>query len=217
MAMDAAAIARAARAEGLADDPEALVAFTLGYASSPNGSAGTDESKAEATPAGAAADSKWAEDGWWTKWVGAQPDLTVEERVQLVADVWKGGEIMKNPDELRALFGRKTNPVAYDGFEPSGQRHVEPCLLCTCCCVSLRPSSTALTVGAAHTQPSASQEASRCCLCRLSCSFHRCLELSAPQPSLVLRDHIATRHHAACSPPTRPQAACTSRRACCGR
>lgn len=40
-----------------------------------------------------------------------------------------GGEITKDTNELKALFGRKLNPVAYDGFEPSGRMHIAQGLL----------------------------------------------------------------------------------------
>ena len=71
----------------------------------------------------------WAEDGWWTKWNGPQPDLTVDEKVALAMEVARGGEITKDEQELRELYARKPNPVAYDGFEPSGRMHIAQGLL----------------------------------------------------------------------------------------
>jgi tyrosyl-tRNA synthetase len=47
--------------------------------------------------------------------------LKVEERIALVRSFAQ--EIVKE-DELEALLLKKPNPVAYDGFEPSGRMHI---------------------------------------------------------------------------------------------
>jgi len=49
--------------------------------------------------------------------------------VALCAGVAQGGEITKDAAELKQLFARKANPVAYDGFEPSGRMHIAQGLL----------------------------------------------------------------------------------------
>ena len=84
---------------------------------------------AEATTPITTPEEAWAVDGWWTKWNGPQPGLTVDEKVALALEVVKGGEICKDEKELRALYERKQNPVAYDGFEPSGRMHIAQGLL----------------------------------------------------------------------------------------
>ena len=62
------------------------------------------------------------EDGWWTKWNGPEVKLSLEEKVALGAGVAE--EIIKDADELRALYARKEHPCCYDGFEPSGRMHI---------------------------------------------------------------------------------------------
>jgi tyrosyl-tRNA synthetase len=52
--------------------------------------------------------------------------MTVEEKVKIVREV---GEEIVSEDELRALFEKKKNPIAYDGFEPSGRIHIAQGLL----------------------------------------------------------------------------------------
>jgi len=47
--------------------------------------------------------------------------LSIEEKMVLVGEV---GEEIVTEEELRGLLERKKNPVAYDGFEPSGQMHL---------------------------------------------------------------------------------------------
>ncbi len=47
--------------------------------------------------------------------------MNIEERIRLVKEV---GEEIITEEELRALFAAKKQPVAYDGFEPSGQMHI---------------------------------------------------------------------------------------------
>lgn len=47
--------------------------------------------------------------------------MDAETRLQLVGGV---GEEIITPDELKHLLETKTHPVAYDGFEPSGQAHL---------------------------------------------------------------------------------------------
>jgi tyrosyl-tRNA synthetase len=52
--------------------------------------------------------------------------MDIEEKIRLVKEV--GVEII-NEEELRKLFEEKENPVAYDGFEPSGRIHIAQGLL----------------------------------------------------------------------------------------
>lgn len=52
--------------------------------------------------------------------------MSVDEKVKLVKEV---GEEIINETELRELFEKKTNPIAYDGFEPSGKIHLAQGLL----------------------------------------------------------------------------------------
>eukprot|EP00882_Tetradesmus_deserticola_P017635 GHRQ01018895.1.p1 GENE.GHRQ01018895.1~~GHRQ01018895.1.p1 ORF type:complete len:311 (+),score=149.50 GHRQ01018895.1:557-1489(+) len=47
--------------------------------------------------------------------------LTLDERFQLCRSI---GEECVTESELRELLRRKPNPVAYDGFEPSGRMHI---------------------------------------------------------------------------------------------
>ncbi len=47
--------------------------------------------------------------------------MDVEERIGLVQQV---GEEILTVEELRTLFETKKNPLAYDGFEPSGRIHI---------------------------------------------------------------------------------------------
>ncbi len=47
--------------------------------------------------------------------------MDIESKIELVKKV---GEEIITEQELRELFERKKNPVAYDGFEPSGLAHV---------------------------------------------------------------------------------------------
>jgi tyrosyl-tRNA synthetase len=48
------------------------------------------------------------------------------ERFNLIKEV---GEEIINEDELKALLKKKKNPIAYDGFEPSGRIHIAQGLL----------------------------------------------------------------------------------------
>ena len=52
--------------------------------------------------------------------------LNIEDKIRLVKEV---GEEIIQEDELRLLFERKANPIAYDGFEPSGRIHIAQGLL----------------------------------------------------------------------------------------
>ena len=52
--------------------------------------------------------------------------LTIEDKINLVKEV---GEEIIQEDELRELFEKKPNPIAYDGFEPSGRIHIAQGLL----------------------------------------------------------------------------------------
>ncbi|MFA5358018.1 MAG: tyrosine--tRNA ligase [archaeon] len=47
--------------------------------------------------------------------------MDLEKKIELVKEV---GEEIISEEELRALLEKKKNPVAYDGFEPSGQIHI---------------------------------------------------------------------------------------------
>eukprot|EP00775_Hariotina_reticulata_P007595 gene7595-7799_t len=47
--------------------------------------------------------------------------MTLEQRYQLCRSI---GEECVTEAELRELLRRKPNPVAYDGFEPSGRMHI---------------------------------------------------------------------------------------------
>ena len=47
--------------------------------------------------------------------------LTLDERVNLCLSI---GEECIQPYELRRLLEKKPNPIAYDGFEPSGRMHI---------------------------------------------------------------------------------------------
>ena len=52
--------------------------------------------------------------------------MSVKEKINLVKEV---GEEIISEDELLELFKKKKHPVAYDGFEPSGQIHIAQGLL----------------------------------------------------------------------------------------
>lgn len=52
--------------------------------------------------------------------------MDIEEKIKLVKEV---GEEIISEDELRELFLKKKNPIAYDGFEPSGKIHIAQGLL----------------------------------------------------------------------------------------
>ena len=52
--------------------------------------------------------------------------MNVEEKFKLIQEV---GEEIINEEELKELLKTKKNPVAYDGFEPSGKIHVAQGLL----------------------------------------------------------------------------------------
>ncbi|MDD5148657.1 MAG: tyrosine--tRNA ligase [Candidatus ainarchaeum sp.] len=52
--------------------------------------------------------------------------MDTEQKVELVRQV---GEEIVTEQELAGLFDRKKNPVAYDGFEPSGNVHIAQGLL----------------------------------------------------------------------------------------
>ena len=47
--------------------------------------------------------------------------LTLDEKVELALSV---AEECINVTELRNLLDKKPNPIAYDGFEPSGRMHI---------------------------------------------------------------------------------------------
>src|SRR5574341_768696 len=52
--------------------------------------------------------------------------MNIDERVALIREV---GEEILTEEELRELLNKKKNPVAYDGFEPSGRIHIAQGLL----------------------------------------------------------------------------------------
>ncbi|MDD4251392.1 MAG: tyrosine--tRNA ligase [Candidatus ainarchaeum sp.] len=47
--------------------------------------------------------------------------MNIEEKINLIKSV---GEEILTEEELRLLLETKKNPIAYDGFEPSGQMHI---------------------------------------------------------------------------------------------
>ena len=47
--------------------------------------------------------------------------LSLDEKVELALSV---AEECIDPTELRNLLDKKPNPIAYDGFEPSGRMHI---------------------------------------------------------------------------------------------
>ncbi len=47
--------------------------------------------------------------------------MNIDEKISLIREV---GEEIISEDELTELFKKNPNPVAYDGFEPSGQIHI---------------------------------------------------------------------------------------------
>lgn len=52
--------------------------------------------------------------------------MDVEKRLGLIKQV---GEEIQTEEDLRTLLGTKKNPIAYDGFEPSGKIHIAQGLL----------------------------------------------------------------------------------------
>src|SRR3990167_3815940 len=54
--------------------------------------------------------------------------MDLERRLQLIKEV---GEEVITEQELRKLLEEKKKPIAYDGFEPSGQMHIAQGLLRT--------------------------------------------------------------------------------------
>ncbi len=54
--------------------------------------------------------------------------MDIDEKIKIVNEV---GEEVVSEKELRDLFQKKKNPVAYDGFEPSGKIHIAQGLLRT--------------------------------------------------------------------------------------
>jgi tyrosyl-tRNA synthetase len=52
--------------------------------------------------------------------------MDVQKRLALIGEV---GEEIITPEDLLALLERKKHPIAYDGFEPSGQVHIAQGLL----------------------------------------------------------------------------------------
>ncbi|MBI3190113.1 hypothetical protein HYZ41_00255 [archaeon] len=47
--------------------------------------------------------------------------MSIDNRISMIESI---GEEIVTREELKDLFERKTHPVAYDGFEPSGQMHI---------------------------------------------------------------------------------------------
>ena len=61
--------------------------------------------------------------------------LTLDEKYQLCRSI--GAECIQD-EELRNLLEKKPNPVAYDGFEPSGRMHIaQVCCSPTSCLTSV--------------------------------------------------------------------------------
>ena len=56
----------------------------------------------------------------------SNPNLSIDDKVTLVNQV---GEEIVTKEELVTLLKTKQNPIAYDGFEPSGQIHIAQGLL----------------------------------------------------------------------------------------
>jgi tyrosyl-tRNA synthetase len=54
--------------------------------------------------------------------------MNIEEKIKIIKEV---GEEIISEDELRYLLENKKNPIAYDGFEPSGRIHIAQGLLRT--------------------------------------------------------------------------------------
>ena len=54
--------------------------------------------------------------------------MSIEERLELIKSVAKGGEII-GEDELKSLLSSGKEIIAYDGFEPSGKIHIAQGLL----------------------------------------------------------------------------------------
>lgn len=52
-----------------------------------------------------------------------------EPQNEFLESILSIGEEVVNPDELNILLNKKPNPVAYDGFEPSGRMHLAQGLL----------------------------------------------------------------------------------------
>ncbi len=52
--------------------------------------------------------------------------MNVDEKIKIIKEV---GEEIINEDDLRKLLENVENPIAYDGFEPSGQIHIAQGLL----------------------------------------------------------------------------------------
>ncbi len=52
--------------------------------------------------------------------------MDIKEKIALVKEV---GEEIVNEEDLRSLLSKKKNPIAYDGFEPSGKIHIAQGLL----------------------------------------------------------------------------------------
>ncbi|MBS3118872.1 tyrosine--tRNA ligase [Candidatus Woesearchaeota archaeon] len=52
--------------------------------------------------------------------------MEIEKRLALIEEV---GEEIITPEDLKDLLQKKKNPIAYDGFEPSGQIHIAQAIL----------------------------------------------------------------------------------------
>ncbi len=57
--------------------------------------------------------------------------LSVEEKIDLIKSVGKGGEVVEDKDQIRWLLENRApyEIIAYDGFEPSGRIHIAQGLL----------------------------------------------------------------------------------------
>ncbi|KAF9600670.1 hypothetical protein IFM89_011253 [Coptis chinensis] len=60
-------------------------------------------------------------DNIWDGNTGERRVLTLEERFKIVRSI---GEECIQEDELMNLLEKKPQPIAYDGFEPSGRMHI---------------------------------------------------------------------------------------------
>ena len=89
------------KASGTAGIPttKEAAAFAIGYHTFKKEEA-DKASGAAAAPDAAPADH-WATPFWWTKWKGAQPELSLQEKVDKCMKVIMGGEINKDVNELK--------------------------------------------------------------------------------------------------------------------
>ena len=97
------AAAKAATAAGIATSTESA-AFAIGYHAFKTeqvAKAAGAEAAPDAGSADAGSEGDWATPFWWTQWKGAQPKLSLQERVDNCMKVVIGGEINKDVNELK--------------------------------------------------------------------------------------------------------------------